>query len=181
MTYKKFHKNKNEDSVIFKEWGASISYYFLNGVVFFSIPFLLIKFNENPNLIIVLLGILILVILPLNYIEYFLVENDKLIVIYKKIFFLQFLNRRRIFIYDEIDQITITLKLDQRADIASLITNFTTKIKFMPSNVLEVEMKNGKKKSISTEIYANKLLPIIKFIQSKGVEIKTIYPDKKVF
>jgi len=40
-------------------------------------------------------------------------------------------------------------------------------------------MKNGKTKYINTKIYKKKLLPIINFMQSKGVDIQIIYPDNK--
>jgi hypothetical protein len=47
-------------------------------------------------------------------------------------------------------------------------------------NSLEVEMKNGKKRSIATKIYNEKLLPILNLMQSRGVEIQIIYPDNKI-
>ena len=137
------------------------------------------KYNENPILITILLGILILVFLPLNYIEYLFAENDKLIVLYKSVFFLQFLNRKRTFKYDEIKKITATLKNDRKTDITAFMIDLTTKFTAMSFNVLEVEMKNGKIKYINSKIYIAKLLPIINFMQSKGVDIKIIYPDNK--
>lgn len=49
----------------------------------------------------------------------------------------------------------------------------------MSLNVLEVEMENGKIEYINSKIYINKLLPIMNFMQSKGVDIQIIYPDNK--
>lgn len=71
------------------------------------------------------------------------------------------------------------MKNDEKTDISAFIIDLTTKFAAMSFNVLEVEMKNGKIKYINSKIYIDKLLPIINFMQSKGVDIQIIYPDNK--
>ena len=171
-------KNDTESSII-TESGGRLAYYFINAFIFIAVPLLLTKYNENPTLITVLTCILIFVFLPLNYVEYLFTENDKLIVLYKSVFFLQFLNRRRKFKYDEIKKITATLKHDKKTEIIAFVIDVTSKFTAMSSNALVVEMKNGKTKYINTKIYKEKLLPIINFMKSKGVDIQVFYPDNK--
>ena len=179
MIHKQINSNCDKDRSMLTVSGNRFRYYFLNIFVLIGVIYLVPKFNENPTLIAVLLGILILVFLPLSYVEYLFAQNDKLIVLYKSVFFLQFLNRKRIFRYDEIKKITATLKHDKKTDITAFIIDLTSKFTAMSFNVLEFEMKNGKKKYVNSKIYLEKLLPIINFMKSKGVEIQVIYPDNK--
>lgn len=179
MKHQHIDSNNETDIPIHTASGNRFRYYFLNTFVLIGVIYLVTKFNENPTLISVLIGILVFVCLPFSYVEYLFAENDKLIVLYKSVFFIQFLNRKRIFKFDEIKKITATLKLDKKTDISAIIIDFTTKFTAMSFNVLEVEMKNGKTKYINSKIYIEKLLPIINFMQSKGVDIQIIYPDNK--
>ena len=179
MDHKETLNNNDTESAIFTESGGRLRYYFINIFIFIAVSYLLTKFNQNPRIISVLLGILLFVFLPINYVEYVFAEKDKLVVLYKSVFFLQFLNRKRIFKYDEIKKITATLKNDEKTDISAFIINLTSKFKAISFNVLEVQMKNGKIKYINSKIYIDKLLPIINFMQSKGVDIQIIYPDNK--
>lgn len=178
MKLKKIDKNQERTPVIIESGGRLVNY-FLNLCVFAGLPYFLSKYDKNPSLMIVLIGVLITILL-FNCIEYFYVGEKELVICYKKIFFLQFLNRKRIFKYEDIKNITVTLKHNKRSEIASFIFNLTNKIKIDSSNEFEIEMKSGKKRYLNTEIYKDKLMPIIEFIRSKGVEIKTLYPSKKI-
>jgi uncharacterized membrane protein (Fun14 family) len=178
MKHKEALSNDTKSAII-TESGGRLRYYFMNIVVFSVVSYLLTKFNQNSKVISVVIGVFIFVVLPLNAIEYIFAEEDKLVVLFKRVFFLSFLNRKRIFKYDEIEKITATLKNDEKTDITAFIIDLTTKFTAMSLNVLEVEMKNGKTKYINSKIYIEKLLPIINFMQSKGVDIQIIYPDNK--
>ena len=61
------------------------------------------------------------------------------------------------------------------------ISNLTNKIKISTSNTLEIEMRNGKKNNISTQLVKESLMPIFDFMEGKGVKIETIYPNNKNF
>ncbi len=178
MKHKQINYNNTESSIS-TESGGRLRYYYINTFVFIAVSFLLSKFNQNPAVISVFIGILIFIVLPINKIEYFFTEEDKLIVLFQRVFFLQFLNRKRIFKYDEIEKITATLNHDKKTDITAFIIDLTTSFTAMSFNILEVEMKNGKIKNINTKIFKENLLPIINFMQSKGVDIQIIYPDNK--
>ena len=171
--------NNDIDSPVLTESGGRLRYYYLNIFIFIAVSLLLTKFSQNPTVISVFIGILIFIVLPINKIEYFLTEEDRLVVLFKRVFLLQFLNRKRIFKYDEIEKITATLKHDKKTDITAFIVDLTTSFTVMSFNVLEVQMKNGKIKNINTKLFKEQLLPIINFMQSKGVDIKIIYPDNK--
>jgi len=164
---------------IIKASSGWYDYYFLNLVVLCGVSFLVPKYNDNPGFIGVVIGILIFVILPINSVQYIFAENDQLVVLYKSIFFLQFLNRKRVFRYDEIQKITATLAMDKEPNIFSFIGDLMSRYS-SPMNSLEVVMKNGKKKSIPTRIYNDNLLPILTLLQSKEVDVQIIYPDKKI-
>ena len=153
MQHKQIITKNNIDLPVITESGGRLAYYFINTCILIAVPYLVTKFNQNPTVIGVLISILIFVILPFSFVEYFFVEKDKLVVLYKSVFFLQFLNRKRIFKYNEIEKITATLKHDKRTDITAFIIDLTSKFTAMSLNVLEVEMKNGKKKYINTQIY----------------------------
>ena len=175
----KLRNKNNSGSIVLKESGGRLAYYFINTVIFIAVPYLLTKFDENSTVIGVLIGILILFFLPINMVEYFFVDEDKLVVLYRKVFFLQFFNRRRIFKYDEIKKITVTLKHDRRTDITAFFIDLTSKFAAVSLNELVVEMKDGKEKYINTQIYKENLLPIINFMQNKGVDIEITYPNQK--
>ena len=179
MNHKYTLSNDDTESAILTESGGRLRYYFINTFVFIAVSFLVTKFNQNPTVIGVFIGVLLFIVLPINKIEYFFTEEDKLVVLFKRVFFLQFLNRKKIFKYNEIEKITATLKHDKKTDITAFIIDLTTSFTVMSYNVLEVQMKNGKIKNINTKIFKEQLLPIINFMQSKGVDIQIIYPDNK--
>jgi hypothetical protein len=179
LKHQQITSNNDSNLPVLTASGNRLRYYFLNIFVLISVIYLVTKYNENPTLITVLIGILVFIFLPFSFVEYLFAENDKLIVLYKSVFFLQFLNRKRIFKYDEIKKITATLKNDEKTDITAFSIDLTTKFTAMSFNVLEVEMKNGKIKYINSKIFIAKLLPIINFMQKKGVDIQIIYPDIK--
>lgn len=172
--------NRSLEPCIISESGGRLSYYFISLFVLVAVPYLVSKFNENPTLITILIAILLFIFLPMCFVEYFFVEKDKIIVLYKSLFFLQFLNRKRVIKYDEIERIIATLKHDKKTDIASFFINITSKFTAMSLNVLEVQMKNGKKKYINTQIYKENLMPIIDYMKNRGVDIQIIYPDKRL-
>jgi hypothetical protein len=167
------------DSTILTATGRKLSFYSWNLLVLAAIPFSIVKFNENPTFFGIVIGIMILIILPFNYVEYFIAENDKLIVLYKKDFFLSFLNKRKTFNFSEIDKITAVIKINERTYIMDWVSNLTNTIKWSTSNTIDIEMINGKKDSIGTEIVKEDLLPIIDFMKAKGVKIEIVYPNNK--
>jgi len=169
----------NIDYPVITASGGWYPYYFLNLVVFIGVSFLVPKYTGNPGFIGVAIGILIFVVLPINSVEYFFAENEQLVVLYKKVFFLQFLNRKRRFRYKEIQKITAILAMDKEPTIIAFIGNLLSRYS-SPVNSLEIEMKNGKKKNVATNICNEKLLPILNFMQSKEVDIQINYPDKKI-
>ena len=89
------------------------------------------------------------------------------------------MNKKQTFNFNEIHKITVVIKINERAYIIRWISNLTNKIKLTTSNTLEIEMKNGKHNNIGTEIVKEKLIPIIDFMEAKGVRIETIYPNNK--
>lgn len=131
---------------IITESGGRLGYYYLNIFIFTTVSLLSIRYNQNPTLIGVLIGILVFLFLPINYVEYVFADNNKLVVLYKRVFFLQFLNRKRTFKYDEIKKITATLKNDEKTDITAFIIDLTTKFTAMSFNVLEVRNEKRKNK-----------------------------------
>lgn len=167
------------DSTILTASGGKLSFYSWNLLVLAGVPFSIIKFNQNHLFFGIVIGILILIILPFNYVEYFIAENDKLIVLNKSVFFLSFMNKKQTFNFNEIHKITAVIKINERTYIMDWISNLTNKIKLSTSNTLEIEMKNGKKNNISTQIVREGLMPIIDFMEAKGVKIETIYPNNK--
>jgi len=167
------------DSTILTASGRKLSFYSWNLLVLAGIPFSIIKFNENHLFFGIVIGILIFIILPLNYIEYFIAENDKLIVLYKNVFFLSFLNKRQTFNFSQINKITAVIKINERTYIMDWVSNLTSTFKLSTSNTLDIEMKNGKTKSIGTEIVQEDLIPLIDFMEAKGVKIETIYPNNQ--
>lgn len=167
------------DTTILTVSGGKLNYYSWNMLVLAGVPFCLTKFNQNPTFFGIVIGILILIIIPLNYVEYFIAENDKLIVFNKSVFFLSFLNKKQIFNFNEINKVIVVIKINERAYLMNWVLNLTNKIKLTTSNTLEIELKNGKKNSIATKIVKEKLIPIIDFLEAKGVRIQTIYPNNK--
>jgi hypothetical protein len=167
------------DSTVLTVSGRKLSFYSWNLLALAAIPFSIIKFNQNHLFFGIVIGILIFIILPLNYIEYFIAESDKLIVLYKKVFFLSFLNKRQTFNFSEINKITAVIKINERTYIMDWVSNLTSTFKLSTSNTIDIEMKNGKEIDIGTEIVKEDLLPIIDFMEAKGVKIETIYPNDK--
>ena len=179
MDLQRLTENNDKHFAVLTASGGRLVYYFLNVAVLLALPYLITKFNENPKLIGVLIGLLIFWILPVNMVEYFFAEEDKLIVLYKRVFFLQFLNRKRVFMYDEIDHISATLKIDRKTSVEAFMINMTSKFMIMATNPIIIEMKNGKRKYVNTRIYKSELLPILTFMQRKGVDVKILYPNQK--
>lgn len=174
LTYK-----ENIDSTILTVSEGKLNFYLWNLLVLAGVPFCLIEFNQNPTFFGILIGIFLLIILLFNSVEYLIVENDKLIVLNKSVFFLSFMNRKKIFHFNEIHKVAAVIKINEKAYINHWIWNLTNKIKFTTSNQLEIVMKNGRKNIISMAIFEEKLIPIINFMKTKGVEIETIYPNNK--
>jgi hypothetical protein len=175
---KKSAENR-ETSVIYTASGGRLVYYFLNVGTLIALTYLITRYNENPKVISIIIGLLVLWILPVNMVEYFFAENDRLIILYKRVFFLQFLNRKRVFKFNEIKQVSATLKIDMKTDVEAFLINLTSKFMVMATSPIVIEMKNGKKKYINTRVYKHELLPILDFMKSKGVDVRITFPNEK--
>ena len=93
-----FLKSNNEGyldskgSTVLGEYGGKVVFLGTNIFCLLVIIFLLTKYTENPSAIIIGIVILLLIVAA-NFVEYFFVESDKFVVIYKSIFFLRFFDR----------------------------------------------------------------------------------------
>ncbi len=168
------------DSTILTASGGKLNFYSWNLLALAGVPFSIIKFKLNPIFFGIVIGILILIVL-LNNVEYFIAENDRLIVLNKSVLNLSFMNKKQTFNFNEINKITAVIKINERAYIMDWISNLTNKIKISTSNTLEIEMRNGKKNNISTQLVKESLMPIFDFMEGKGVKIETILSEQQKF
>ena len=166
------------NNIIIMEHGNKAGFYFQNILIFSAIGYLVTQFTENPLLICILIFLLFFIFLPLNSVSYFFVTEQNFLIVYKRIFFLQFINRKRMFQFNQIKKITAILKHDKRSDLIAFMINLNTNFTAFSSNTLDIEMLDGTKKLIKTDIYKQRLLPLFDFMKRKGVEIEIIYPSK---
>lgn len=179
MNYKKVLEYTTRNNTIIMEHGNKAGFYFQNILIFTAIGYLVTQFTENPLLISILLFLLFFIFLPMNSVSYFFVTEKNFLILYKRIFFLQFINRKKMFQFNQIKKITAILKHDKRSDLIAFMINLNTNFTAFSSNTLDIEMLDGTKKTIKTDIYKEKLLPLFDYMKKKGVEIEIIYPSKK--
>ena len=174
-----FLKSNNEGyldskgATVLGEHGGKVVFLGTNIFCLLAIIFLLTKYTENPSAIIIGIVILLLIVAA-NFVEYFFVESDKFVVIYKSIFFLRFFDRRRVFNYSDIRKVKVTLKRDKKTAFQAFMINFLSSFAAFPRNDLEIEMNSGEIKYLKSKIYKEKLIPLLNFMQKNGVKIEII-------